>query len=107
MKRPVRRVAVRKVYQRSTDATKRLVINTQHATDATLRQWTSLTSSELQFVLISRNSIYLRVSFKFYYLKKMCIQAAISTHSRKNRLLVAIICNFTKTGGIKYSLMIA
>ena len=35
------------------------------------------------------------------------LKAAPSTHSRKNRLLLAIFSNFTNSGGIKYSLMIA
>ena len=34
-------------------------------------------------------------------------EAAPSTHSRKNHLLLAIFSNFTNSGGIKYSLMIA
>ena len=36
-----------------------------------------------------------------------CLKAAPSTHSRKNRLLLAIFSNFTNSGGIKYPLMIA
>ena len=38
---------------------------------------------------------------------RQSVKAATSIHSRKNRLLLAIISNFTKSGGIKYSLMIA
>ena len=35
------------------------------------------------------------------------VKAAPSTHSRKNRLLLVIFSNFTNSGGITYSLMIA
>ena len=36
-----------------------------------------------------------------------CLKDAISSHSHTNRLLLAIISNFTKSGGIKHSLIIA
>ena len=43
-----------------------------------------------------------------YETRKMnIIKAAPSTHSRKNRLLLVIFSNFTNSGGITYSLMIA